>query len=65
MAKDTDRLEEALKDYDKRLRAVETAIALQGLKVGAIVVLLIGAFSALGAVISHKLSWLAKWWSSQ
>jgi len=65
MANDTERLREDIKELEERLRKVETVLAVQGLKVGAIAVLMVTTFSAIGAVISHKLSWIAKWWAGQ
>lgn len=65
MANDTENLRKDVKELEERLRKVETALALQGLKVGAIAVLLLTTFSAIGAVMSHKLASIAKWWTGQ
>ncbi len=65
MAKDVERLENEIKELQGRLRKVEITIAEQGLKVGAIAILLITFFSGIGAVINHKLASIAKWWTAQ
>ena len=65
MAKDVERLEGELKELEERLRKLETAVAIHGLKVGAITILLVTLFSGIGAVINHKLASIAKWWTAQ
>lgn len=76
MASDTDKIIAAitkssedihtrLDDHEGRIRAMETAITIQGLKVGAILVLIITVAGSIGSLIVNKIDMLAKWWSSQ
>jgi hypothetical protein len=54
-----------LDDHETRIRAMETAITVQGLKVGAILVLIITVAGSIGSLFVNKIDMLAKWWSSQ
>lgn len=54
-----------LNDHETRIRAMETAITVQGLKVGAILVLIVTIAGSIGTLIVNKIDMLAKWWSSQ
>lgn len=65
MAKDVERLENDIKKIEERLRRIETAVAIHGLKVGAITLLLVTFFSSIGAIVSHKIASIAKWWTGQ
>lgn len=76
MANDTDKILAAitqssedlhtrLNDHETRLRNVETAITVQGLKVGAILVLIVTIAGSIGSLIVNKIDMLAKWWSAQ
>jgi hypothetical protein len=61
MAKDDDRIEK----LEERIRKLEVALAVQGLKVGAITILLVTFFSGIGAILSHKLTSIAEWWTGR
>ena len=78
MANDTDKILAAitqssedlhtrLNDHEVRLRNVETAITVQGLKVGAILVLIVTVAGSISSLIVNNLDKMlvTKWWSSQ
>jgi uncharacterized coiled-coil protein SlyX len=58
MAKDDDRIEK----LEERIRKLEVTIAVQGLKVGAITILLVTFFSGIGAILSKNMTFLVKLW---
>lgn len=76
MATDTDKIIAAitkssedihtrLDDHEARIRTMETAITIQGLKVGAILVLIVTVAGSIGSLVVNKIDMIAKWWSSQ
>jgi len=79
MASDTDRIIKAIEgldsrfdavnsrfdDHEQRLRSVETAITIQGLKVGALITLIMTVCGSVAGIIAHKIDAIVKWWSGQ
>jgi len=65
ITKSSEDIHTRLDDHETRIRAMETAITIQGLKVGAILVLIITVAGSIGSLFVNKIDMLAKWWSSQ
>ena len=65
IAKSSEDLHTRLDDHENRIRTMETAITVQGLKVGAILVLIVTVAGSIGSLIVNKIDMLANWWSTQ
>lgn len=67
IAKSSEDIHTRLDDHETRLRNVETAITVQGLKVGAILVLIVTVAGSISSLIVNNLDKMlvTKWWSSQ
>jgi tetrahydromethanopterin S-methyltransferase subunit G len=65
IAKSSEGINERLDDHEQRLRNVETAITIQGLKVGALITLIMTVCGSVAGLIAHKIDVIVKWWSGQ
>lgn len=64
ITKSSEDIHSRLDDHETRIRAMETAITIQGLKVGAILVLIITVAGSISSLAVNKIDMIAKWWAS-